>query len=125
MTVNLTQPAECFSQRDSVPGILDSFLDHYAAVPLYQQGNNDTDFRELLRSCCPTSVWIYSNPKPCTAVCNLTSTAQANTAESCLQGEHTDSVVHGNAGAVTRAPGIMNTLPLLMVGGLLLSRIFL
>lgn len=121
---NYTPPAECFSHRDAVPtGELDAVLDHYGAVPLWQGMNSTKNYRAVLQSCCPTSVWIYSDPQPCTAVCNLTTTQQADTMQSCLELASVDSAVKGSAGSAIRPPELMSTFLLLLAGWSLFYRV--
>lgn len=59
-------------------------------VPLYQPSNPHTDMTAALQTCCNGVLWVYSNPKPCTAVCNSTSSESAQHVRYCLNVENVD-----------------------------------
>ncbi|KAJ6031073.1 hypothetical protein N7540_001805 [Penicillium herquei] len=82
-TSNNSQPAYCYNYRDSFPSIPGA-PKYYAEVPLYQTKTPNEDMEEVLQSCCHSKVWLYSNPEPCTAVCNSSSEKQAQDVSYCL-----------------------------------------
>lgn len=117
-----TRPAECRSMSGVLgPGPLATYK-NWAAVPLYQGGSPHTNFAAVLAECCQTSVWILSDPKPCTAVCNSTSSKQAQEVGNCLSSAFTDYIF---SEAVMQAPPTKSALMLFLVSGLLLSGMLL
>lgn len=117
------RPAECRSMNGVLgPGPLSSYK-NWAAVPLYQGGPPTTNYAAMLAECCQTSVWILSDPKPCTAVCNSTSSKQAQEVGNCLSMQPTDYIF--SSGGVMQAPPTKSALMLFLVSGLLLSRMLL
>ncbi|CAG8909984.1 unnamed protein product [Penicillium egyptiacum] len=120
---NFTQPAECYNSRDAVPATMPSNIEYYNQVPLYQTKSPNRDMKAVLQSCCSNGVWIYEDPDPCTAICDSSSSAEAKKVMYCLNAQ---TVVYGtktekNSGMVRRPMGWVS----LMVGGLLLSGIFI
>ncbi|CDM32025.1 hypothetical protein PROQFM164_S02g002176 [Penicillium roqueforti FM164] len=117
-----TQPAECYDLRDAVPAI-PANIEYYNQVPLYQTKAPDRDMKAVLQSCCPNGVWIYEDPDPCTAICDVPSSAEAKKVMYCLNAH---GVVYGtktekNSGAVRRPVGWVA----LVVGTMLLSGMFI
>ena len=79
--------------------------------------------KAVLQSCCSNGVWIYEDPEPCTAICDSRSAAEAKKTMYCLNAQQ---VVYGakteTSSATVRHPmGWVS----LMVGGLLLSGMFI
>lgn len=120
---NYTKPAECHSDRTVLPGQLYLFND-WNAVPIYQYGYPHRNLTAVLASCCPTSVWILKTPKPCTAVCNATSPKQANEVANCLDLANVDYGT-STSGAMGQSPPMKSLWAGLVVGGLVLSGLFL
>ncbi|KAJ5115860.1 hypothetical protein N7456_000208 [Penicillium angulare] len=121
---NSTQPDYCYYSRDSFPSLPDT-PKYYAEVPLYQTVKPSDNMSEILQSCCHSEVWLYSDPRPCTAVCNSTSEKQAQDVAYCLNEKGIDYGGHlkDSAGARVTVPmGICTTL---LVGGLVFSGMFL
>lgn len=116
-STNFTQPAECYYSRDAFPSM--GNLKDYSAVPLYQTTNPDKDMYSILEDCCTSGrMWTYSNPEPCTAVCNSTSAKQAQQVQYCLNAEHVD--YGGDASGAGREVVEKRTW-LLLLGGLIVS----
>ena len=88
-TTNTTQPAYCYYSRDAFPSLPDT-PKYYAEVPLYQTVNPDENMTTILQGCCQSKVWLYSNPSPCTAVCNMTTEKQAQDLSYCLNAKNID-----------------------------------
>lgn len=59
-------------------------------VPLYQTASPHTDMIATLQGCCNGVPWLYSNPEPCTAVCNSTSAESAQRVRYCLNAENVE-----------------------------------
>lgn len=115
-STNYTQPAECYYSRDALPTI--GNLKDYTAVPLYQTTNHYTNMYTILDDCCTSGrMWTYSNPKPCTAVCNSTSGKEAQKVQYCLNAEANVNYGGDTSGAERDIVGRQTWL--LLLGGLL------
>lgn len=122
---NFTQPAECYYSRDSFPSLGPGARD-YTEVPLYQLANPHRNMTDVLKRCCQGKLWIFSNPKPCTAVCNSTSSEEAQRVQYCLNAEQVDyGGDTANSAAMSRVRVTKSTWSLLLVGGLVLSGMLL
>lgn len=119
---NFTQPAECVYSRDSFPS-LPAGMTNYAEVPLYQQNSPHLNKTEVLKECCQQGqLWIYANPKPCTAVCSSNSSKAAIQVQNCLSLKRVNfGSQAANSAAMPRVGVRKSTWSLLLVGGLVLS----
>ncbi|KAJ5864806.1 uncharacterized protein N7529_006722 [Penicillium soppii] len=122
---SFSQPVHCYHSRDTMSS-LPANINYYNQVPLYQEKNPDRDMEAVLQSCCSNGVWIYEDPDPCTAVCRSSSSAETKRVMYCLNAA---GVMHGSSteyksGAVRKGPSMGCSLVSLVVGGLLLSGMF-
>ncbi|KAJ5154458.1 uncharacterized protein N7500_009897 [Penicillium coprophilum] len=113
-----TQPSECSKAGDAMPA-LPSNIQFYNQVPLYQPQSPHRDMKDVLQDCCSNGVWIFSDPDPCTAICDSRTAAEAKKVMYCLNGQN---VVHGtktekSSAAKGPAVGWVS----LLVGAMLLS----
>ncbi|KAJ5692461.1 hypothetical protein N7462_001884 [Penicillium macrosclerotiorum] len=124
-TVNLTALLQCNYTKDAMPS-LPFKIERYTEVPLYQTDKLDTNFTQILQSCCNTTVWIYSNPKPCTAVCNSTTWEDVAAVRDCLNQQRSDfgGDNEKSSGSMPQMAVTRNTLTLLLVSGLVLTGLF-
>lgn len=80
----------------------------------------------LLQACCHSKVWLYSDPKPCTAVCNSSSEKQAIDVTYCLNSK---SIAYGGvvkgSGVASLVSGSMNAWTVLLICGLTISGMML
>jgi hypothetical protein len=118
---NTKQPTECYPYRDVIPTI-PGVPKFYAEVPQYQTLNLVDDMVDLLQECCHSEVWIYSNPEPCTVVCNSSSEKQAIDVSYCLNSK---TVIYGgvvkDSGVGSLVSGSMNAWTVLLVSLVVLS----
>lgn len=124
-TSNYTQPSYCNYSDGVFPSLHDP-PKYYAEVPLYQAVQPHANKSEILQSCCPSEIWLLSDPKPCTAVCNMTSEKQAQDLSDCMDAQHIDYGGHLESAAT----GIRESIPsgiwtTLFVGGLVISGMML
>lgn len=111
-----TQPPECYYSRDASPSL--GTAKDYTMVPLHQTASPNKNMTAILDSCCLGHMWIYSNPKPCTAVCNSTSSEKAQQVQYCLNAQHVDYVGDLSGAGRERANGMTRVL---LLCGLVLS----
>lgn len=118
-TTHFTQPAYCAYARDSFP-TLPRPIKQYIEVPLYQESIPHVDTALALKSCCESAVWLYSDPEPCTAVCNFRSKKQALRISYCLNAQQ---VAYGAdmSGATVPRVSLRSVWVVALVGALILS----
>ncbi|KAJ5115059.1 hypothetical protein NUU61_000818 [Penicillium alfredii] len=124
-STNYTVPAECQYSRDAFPSLPSSYK-WWTMVPVYQREHLHQNMSAVLQSCCQSAVWHYSNPNPCTAMCNSTSSAETERVNYCLNSQHVEYGSNADeSSAVLVAPTTKSTWTLMLVSGLVLSRMLL
>ncbi|KAJ5780579.1 hypothetical protein N7457_005739 [Penicillium paradoxum] len=120
-----TQPAQCYNSRNLMPD-LPSNINYYNQVPLWQENDPHRDMEAVLQSCCAYPVWITEDPDPCFAICRSHKSKEAKEVMYCLNAE---GIVYGSkteiSSGVRRAPATSSSLVSLVLGGILLSGMFL
>lgn len=117
---NSSQPDYCYYSRDNFPSLPDP-PKYYIEVPLYQTTKPNEDMAEILQSCCHSDTWFYTDPRPCTVVCNLNSEEQAQDVAYCLNARNVEYGAHIKDSAGPRVTIPMGICTALLFGGLVLS----